>query len=360
MLINRKGARAQRKLYMKRVVIILGCTILAVNTPGIGCAQQKPHYTQYVLNNYVLNPALSGIENYTDIKISHRHQWTGLLDAPVTTYLTIQAPIGKGDYKTTATSFPMEGENPRGKEYWKEYEASKPHHGIGLQVIDDKTGPLSNFSIFGTYAYHIGLSARTNLSAGIGIGMSRFGVNAAKLYFGPAYPVDPAVFGSGVLGKSQLDMNAGIWLYSADYFIGASVLQLMPQKLDFSNNGVKLSDGKKVPHIFSTAGYRFLLNEDINVLPSVMVKYVDPAPLQAEANIKFMYRDFLWAGGTYRAQYGFAAMIGVNALNAFQFSYSYDYSTTRLNTVSSGTHEVLIGFILGNKYSGDTCPRNVW
>ena len=58
-------------------------------------AQQKPHYTQYVLNNYILNPALSGIENYTDIKISHRHQWAGLTDAPVTTYLSIQGPLGK-------------------------------------------------------------------------------------------------------------------------------------------------------------------------------------------------------------------------------------------------------------------------
>jgi hypothetical protein len=24
--------------------------------------------TQYILNNYILNPALSGIENYTDLK----------------------------------------------------------------------------------------------------------------------------------------------------------------------------------------------------------------------------------------------------------------------------------------------------
>ena len=68
-------------------------------------AQQKPEYTQYILNNYILNPALTGIENYTDVKISHRHQWVGLQDAPVTTYLTIHKPIGKKDDRTTATSF---------------------------------------------------------------------------------------------------------------------------------------------------------------------------------------------------------------------------------------------------------------
>jgi type IX secretion system PorP/SprF family membrane protein len=58
-------------------------------------AQQRPHYTQYILNNYIINPAVAGIENYTDIKISHRHQWVGIQDAPVTTYFTIHGSIGK-------------------------------------------------------------------------------------------------------------------------------------------------------------------------------------------------------------------------------------------------------------------------
>src|SRR5437868_12722466 len=122
---------------------------LALHVAG----QQKPHYTQYILNQYIINPALSGIENYIDIKASHRLQWVGLLDAPVTTYITIHGPIGKSDLKTTATSFQVPGENPRGKKYWEEYTASRPHHGWGVQVINDRTGPLNNFSAFGTYAY---------------------------------------------------------------------------------------------------------------------------------------------------------------------------------------------------------------
>ncbi len=327
---------------------------------GVALSQQRPHYTQYVLNNYVLNPALAGVENYTEIKLSHRHQWVGLQDAPVTTYLTVHTPIGKKDYKTSATSFPMDGTNPLGKEYWRDYEASAPHHGIGLQLINDKTGPFSNFSLYGTYAYHISLNNRTNLSAGFGVGLNRFDVNTAKLDFGPSYPVDPAVYGNGVLGKSQLDMNAGLWLYSANYFAGISAMQVIPQKLDFSNDIVKMTEGRKVPHLFGTAGYRFMLNDDINVLPSVMVKYVQPLPVQAEANLKVQYRNILWLGGSYRAKYGFAGMIGINTLKSVLLSYSYDYSTTRLNTVSNGTHELMLGFLLGKKYSENTCPRNVW
>jgi hypothetical protein len=40
--------------------------------------QQRPHYTQYIMNNYIVNPAIGGIENYIDAKMSLRNQWIGI------------------------------------------------------------------------------------------------------------------------------------------------------------------------------------------------------------------------------------------------------------------------------------------
>jgi type IX secretion system PorP/SprF family membrane protein len=320
-------------------------------------AQQKPHYTQYILNQYIINPALTGIENYTDIKVSHRHQWAGINGAPVTTYLTAHTSLGKKDYRTTATSFEVPGENPRGQRYWEDYTAAEPHHGIGLQIINDKTGPLGQFSAYATYAYHIGLSPRTSLAAGFGAGFSRVSLQTDKLQF--AVPVDPAVYTSGTINQFKPDLTAGLYLYSADYFVGVSAQQIIPQKIDFVDNTVKEKGGRLVPHVFVTTGYRFLLDEDFNVIPSVMVKYTSPMPLQVDVNAKLQYRDFLWLGASYRVKYGFAGMVGMNISNTVQVGYSYDYSTTALNNYSHGTHEFLIGFTIGNKYD-DGCPRNVW
>lgn len=320
-------------------------------------AQQKPHYTQYVLNQYILNPALTGIENYTDIKLSHRHQWAGIDGSPVTTYLTVHTPIGKKDYKTTATSFSMPGENPRGERYWEEYTAAEPHHGIGLQVINDKAGPLNQFTANVTYAYHLGISPRTSIAAGFGAGFTKLGLQTDKLQFATA--VDPAVYSSGTINKWKPDLSAGVYLYSADYFVGLSAQQIIPQKIDFVDNTVKETGGRLVPHVFATAGYRFLVGEDFNFIPSVLVKYIDPLPVQADFNAKLQYLDFLWLGASYRLKYGYAAMVGVNLSNTVHVGYSYDYSTTTLNNYSHGTHELLIGFTIGNKYD-DGCPRNVW
>src|SRR5688572_14103886 len=338
---------------MKRLIIglCLGGSLLGVQ------AQQKPHYTQYILNNYIINPALTGIENYTDIKLSHRHQWVGLQDAPVTTYFTIHKAIGKQDDRTTATSFRMPGENPRGKNYWQDYTSATPHHGVGMQIINDRTGPLNRFSAYATYAYHLGISPRTSIAAGFGAGVSNLSLTASKLDF--VYTqVDPAVYQSNEINNLRPDFNAGVWVYSADYFLGLAAQQIIPSKIDFSNGTLTTQEGKFVPHLFLSAGYRFLLSEDWNLMPSTLVKYVS-STVNADVNLKLQYMDFAWVGASYRIEEGFAGMIGLNISNTFNIGYSYDYTTSKLNAFTKGTHEIVVGFILGNKY-GDWCPRNVW
>lgn len=341
-----------KKIFFVAVVCVLVCvTGLPVS------AQQKPHYTQYILNQYIINPALTGIENYVDLTLSHRHQWTGIQDAPVTSYFSIHGPIGKSDYRQAATSFDLKGQNPRGKSYWEEYTAPEPHHGIGLQVINDVTGPLSNFSAFGTYAYHLAVSSRTSISAGFGVGLSRYSLNADKLDFGDVI-VDPSVYSSGILNNTRLDMTAGLYLYSADYFIGLSAQQVVPQKIDFSKGYIRPTESKTIPHLFGTAGYRFLIGDNFNLIPSVMVKYINPLPVQVEGNFKLQYQDRLWIGGSYRHKDGIAGMLGINVSNLVHVGYSYDYTTSRLNNFSKGTHEILVGFVLGGY--PDNCPRALW
>jgi type IX secretion system PorP/SprF family membrane protein len=183
-------------------------------------------------------------------------------------------------------------------------------------------------------------------------------LDASKLNFG-TISVDPAVGSSGLINKIKPDISAGLWLYSSDYFVGLSVQQIVPEQIAFSDNTVYLDKGKLVPHLFFSAGYRMQMSEDVSFLPSILVRYINPLPIGFDINAKFQYQDLLWAGASYRYQDGFAAMVGVNINHNINVGYSYDIQTSQLNTVSRGTHEILIGFLLGNKY-GDWCPRNLW
>ncbi|HRD58151.1 MAG TPA: type IX secretion system membrane protein PorP/SprF [Ferruginibacter sp.] len=325
-------------------------------------AQAKPSYTQYVLNNYILNPAVTGIENYTDIKLSYRNQWTGITGAPVTGYFTMHTPIGKSDLRTNATSFQVPGENPRGKQYWEEYTAPAPHHGVGVTILNDKAGYINRWTFSGSYAYHKPLGVRTTLSAGINAGMSSINLDRSKINWASLDPNDPAVgYANGELKKVKPEIGAGLWLYSADYFVGLSALNIVPGKVKFQNNNEHASYYE--PNYFLTAGYRLLLNNDLNLIPSVMLQYWQPQLLGVHGNAKLQYKDLLWVGASYRYGdliSGYSAMAGMNVGNTFNVSYAYEVATTnKMRAYTGNTHELMIGFILGNKY-GDTCPRNVW
>ncbi|WP_343688094.1 type IX secretion system membrane protein PorP/SprF [Chitinophaga sp.] len=322
-------------------------------------AQQQPHYTQYILNTFIINPAVAGIENYWDVKASHRHQWAGLNGAPVTSYLTVHGPLRKSDYpEASITGLTPQGENPRGRAYWQQYTTPPAHAGVGLTILNDKTGPLNRFSVTGTYAHHIPISARTSVSAGISVGAQQVSLDASKLDFEQAG--DPVIAASTVLNKWRPEVNAGLMLYSSNYYISAAVQNIIPQGIAYDNGkvvGDSLYRGKLVPHLFLSGGYRAFVTEDISVLPSVMVRMITAAPVSFDVNTKFQYRDRMWVGASYRIKDGFAAMLGVNVNSTINIGYSYDYTTSSLNTVSKGTHEILIGFLIGNRY-GDLCPRN--
>ncbi len=339
---------------MIRIGITICCLLLGAQ---LASAQQKPHYTQYVLNQYIINPALSGIEMYTDVKVSHRHQWVGLDDGPVTNYISVQGPLGNTNKDRVPSSMRQRDYNPRGREYWDEYKAADAHHGWGVQLIHDRTGPLTNMSAQLTYAYHIPVSNVVNISAGIGAGVSQLRLDASKLKF--AVTVDPAVYQKNVINTLRPDFSAGIYVYSPAFFGGISAQQIVPQKIEFAQNTARTINGKSVPHLFGILGYRTLVGEDFNLIPSVMVKYVQPVPLQVEGNVKLQYRDLLWLGASYRHNDGFAGMAGLNVSRSFMVGYSYDHTITPLRTFTRGTHEILLGFTFSNRQE-DSCPRNVW
>jgi type IX secretion system PorP/SprF family membrane protein len=339
---------------MKKVLLFL---MVFVSIGLFSFSQQRPYYTQYILNNYILNPAISGIENYIDLKMSMRNQWVGIEGAPSTFYISAHGPIGKVDMKQTPTSLEMKGENPRGKRYWEEYTTSPPHHGVGVNLINYNTGYTNKVFANASYAYHVGINENTSLSAGFGLGLSSNFINFDKITLQDYR--DPAIRSINNYYKINPELSSGLFLYSADYFVGLSAQGILPT--NYIATDTAIYGARNVPHIFLTGGYKFFLNEDITVLPSVMMLYMANAPLYKDVNVKLQYQDRLWVGMNYRVDIGLAAMAGINISQRFNISYSYDTNTPKymLQSMQRGTHEIVMGFLLNNVY-GDMCPRNVW
>ncbi|MCX2574994.1 PorP/SprF family type IX secretion system membrane protein [Pedobacter sandarakinus] len=327
---------------MKNYILIL---LIIISTSVF--SQQKPQYTQYIFNQYLLNPALSGIENYIDFKTGYRKQWSGITDAPQTSFVSANWALGDNQLWSNAlTAFPEQTGNPMDRNYMQNYTSSPPHHGMGVTAVLDKTGPIKRLDANLTYAYHIQLSNTFNLSAGIAAGISSISLDVNALTFDT--PSDPAL-SRALINQVKPDLSVGLWLYGARVFAGVSAQQILPQTLSFSADE-SYNKGKQVPHFFATAGYKFFIDDEIAAIPSVMVKYVEPSPVSVDLNMKVAFKDKVWLGGSYRKDDSFSAMAGFNIGKVVNLTYSYDFTTSTLNQVSNGSHEIVLGLLLNNIY----------
>ena len=338
---------------MKKLASLI--TFLVLLTPAM--AQQKPQHSQYLFNNFLLNPALSGIESYTDIRMGTRRQWVGIDGAPVTYYLSAHTSLGMSDRNAPVGHTPKGfiPKIPVGNRRVTKYHKSRPHHGFGAVAMRDQTGPLSNTSLNVTYAYHHPLTRKINMSVGISSGLVQSRLDGNAIYLRDEN--DPSLK-QGRLSKTNFDLGLGTWIYADNFYVGVSTAQLLTEKI--SNDESLVSAQQELqPHFFGTAGYRLRLRYDLTLEPSVMLKLASPSPLAVDLNVKATYANRLWAGVSYRRGDAVTALAGININYILDMGYSYDLTTSSLNNASAGSHEIILGIKVQNR-GRLLCPQWLW
>lgn len=282
----------------------------------------------YMANNFVLNPAVAGLEDYTDLKLSARSQWVGITDAPKTLYATLHAPIRRRDGR-------------------------RSNVGIGGKVIVDQAGPISVTAVVLSGAYHLPLNETYRFSLGLGAGVNYQRVVFSEIQL--AEPGDPR-YGNDDFRQFAPAASAGLWFYSTDLYVGLSAENLLARGLATQTKD-RLAIGME-RHYFATAAYRFRFGH-FYLTPSVMVKLAQPAPVTYDVNLKGQVADAFWAGITWRRQDGVAAMAGFFISNTLNVAYAYDFINSDLKRHSAGSHEIILGINLNNQ-KGPKCPTIVW
>ncbi|MFY9159834.1 PorP/SprF family type IX secretion system membrane protein [Aquirufa ecclesiirivi] len=357
----------------------------------VGFAQQTPQVTQFMMNRYLYNPAFAGFEDYTDIKVGYRQQWVGLSEGMKTFNATANWSIDKSDRTSTGPTPYMSKTirrsfNPtkrRKKDYRWEF-----HQGLGLQVQADQFGPMSTFSVAGSYAYHVSLGGEDKLSVGAtggyysrGLNMNNFDVKDGGdpliLYLDPpagtAITSAPTPYGS--LTAGQLMANVGVLYYNREFFLGLSANQLIfenftyersdpsaldtlsrryywPNNSDFDNDKVMtraLYSGTMKPNLFAMVGYHFRTSKYFTVSPAALVKFYKAGTISIEANVKADFNQQFWMGFGYRHKESYSAMFGVQLRHNMHMSYSYDLNANGLAYQSMGSHEIVLGITINNR-----------
>ena len=316
---------------MKKLFILLFLSHVFVSI-----AQQRPQYSQYYLNQYLINPAAVGTTDDVQIKTAYRKQWIGIEDAPSTAYVTYSGHLGK----------------ELGMKKGIHRNQNVTHHGYGLQAVNDKIGAFSTTSFYATYAYHFPISKKASISFGASLGLQQFAFDNSKL--------DIVNSSSNQISSYSLikpDGSFGAWLYSGRLYSGFSINQIFNNKLPqgASQSGVN----RMHLHYFAVAGYRFSLSDKLDMIPSVLFKAVYPAPVSADMNSKLVYKKKAWAGVSYRPNDAISFVIGGLIVEKIEISYAYDAGISKLSSRSVGSHEVILGLRLHSK-SNVYSPSDFW
>jgi len=202
-------------------------------------------------------------------------------------------------------------------------------------------------------AYHLPLNEAFRLSFGVGAGMHyhRLDINKVQL----KDPTDP-IYGMTDFTQLSPAVSAGLWLYSTDAYVGISAQNLLE-----NHHEPAVGDGLSVHiqrHYFATAGYRFTFG-DFYLTPSAMVKFVRPAPVVYDINLKGQVSDAFWAGLSWRHRDGIAAMAGFFISSSLNVAYAYDFINSDLRRHSLVSHEIILGINFNNE-KGPKCPTIVW
>jgi len=330
---------------MRRIILFF---FVCIGTLSLN-AQDIPQYSLYMTNNFLINPAIAGIENLADLKVGYRNQWSGFSGAPTTTYVSFHTPMlrdKRNKYRYKNNNQPQTGDDRFSANKKRLHGASITRHGLGGLVLVDKIGAFEKLQISAAYAYHKNLTKELNISAGLSAGYIRNTVNIGQINFGT-----PDNVTGDNLSSSGLSLSVGTWLYSSKYYIGISTIQRFSNDIALATE--TLSFGRR--HYLITSGYKFLLSPRFTAIPSVLVKYAsDDAALAADFNVLFEYNNRFWVGVNYRHADALGYIVGFDISDFLDLEYAFDYTTSGLNKYGNNTHEISLGFKIGGYNSSNS------
>ncbi len=315
---------------MKKIFFISTVLLLSVSI-DIN-AQQKPFFSQYNLNKFLLNPAVAGGSGLSSIGLTARQQFVGFENAPTTFALTGQTRILNDSYILRKMRIRKDAN-----------QASRfSNVGIGGMIYSDRNGIVSRTGAQFTYAYHLNFNNNYQLSMGLSAAAFQFKMDDSGV---PVVDNDDPVL---LANKKQFwvpDATMGIFLTNNEYYVGAAMTDLFGSYIKLGNDPV-LEDYRTARMYNVMAGFRYNLNNDFRIEPSVIMR-TTKFDFQVDLNTRLYYQRVYWFGVSYRTNKTIVSMVGIN-INSLYFGYAYDASLSSLRTYSSGSHEIMMGLRFGD------------
>ena len=297
------------------LLVVLLCVVVGVR------AQYDAQIGQYMLMQPSYNPAAVGEGDLMRVYGSHRMDFTGIKDAPMTTIFSFSSPFVIG----------------------------KTSHGAGVRFVNDRFGLFSNQSLYLEYAYKIRLGAGV-LSVGADLGFMNLSFASDSVDFADGkddyHQGSDEAIPNGASGSEKgasgmgFDLGLGVYYSAPTWWVSASYGHLTQPVLQLSDR----TDFKVKGTMYLAGGYNWQLKDrDWMLLPSAMLM-TDfrgwDLNLTMLAQLQKRYRF----GLGYRLTGSVNVVLGMDIVNGLQLGYTYELPANGLIRESYGSHEIYLSY----------------
>ncbi len=310
--------------FMKKLIAIL-IVLIAFSQAK---AQQLEQWTQFFMNEYMVNPAVSGTENYFQANALYRDQWVGIQDAPRTYYLSVQGPIVKETM------------------------------GVGGTIFSDVVGQTRRNGFQASYAYHLKVSNDYKLSFALSTGMLQFAVDGSKIDLAQANDI---ALSSGLMSLWSIDFGSGVRFSGKNWHAGVYVPQIAGLKAQFFNDYSE-TENVLARHYYINGGYRYDFDDTWAIDANFLGKIVGSIDIY-DTQVRGIYKDMVWLGSSIRyAVVSGASVQAIGFMTGYQFEnnlsigYAYDLNVGRIGAATSGSHELVLGIRFNRRNNASVIP----
>jgi type IX secretion system PorP/SprF family membrane protein len=283
---------------MKKCTFLIFIALIHYSLMG----QNDAHFSQYMFNESVFNPASIQVSNTINASLVARQQWVGFENAP-------------SSQAINASSYIQE-----------------IFGGAGINIIHDRLGYESFLSAKAFYAFPVQIGVLSSVTFGLGAGIVNRTIDGSNLRYGDM--TDPNAYYSK---ESFLrpDFSFGSEYNDPNLTVGFAVTHL--------HRSVKGSYSDYTPrHYYLYAKYLFEdVADKVDIQPYILFKS-SWFMTQFDLNVIGYYDNMLWGGFSYRLGDAVSAMLGYFITPDIRVGYAYDYAIGISRGYNGGSHEIMI------------------
>ena len=286
-------------------------------------AQGEATFSQYVIQPFLLNPALVGFEEQHQLRINHRSAWVGLPEGPRTSALSYNGHLS-------------------------------PTLGLGAQVFTETIAGMQRLAVRGAYAFRHPVGDAWDLAGGFALVVSNNRLRSGVVgSFG--FEEDDPIAQAALDSRSSLDASIGFFAkHRSGAYGGLTFPNLVAANLSERSPDAEGPGRGGLQHFALRLGHdAYFPQRKMHFRPSVLLSRTEGSPFRADINGLLSFRDdqFL-TGARFQVGAGSSAGLIVGARwDQLRFYYGYDLSFGAIQTYSSGSHELTVGYDLSRRRS---------